>query len=162
MLLDTPRTLVDLHKILRYILRQSRPHYFSSFISVFSFRLCLYLRIYLSPWNVRTESLYIYIYIHKVSQEESAILREGVPNVKIYRYNPKYLCPKLNRYGDNGKRKVWSSVGSTHCTYQLTVCPWLRSAIAVSDISAVFVAPAVSPIVLGILRTAMTRCASFL
>jgi hypothetical protein len=31
-----------------------------------------------------------------VSQEECARLREGVPYVKIYRYNPKHLCPKLN------------------------------------------------------------------
>jgi hypothetical protein len=37
--------------------------------------------------------------IYRVSQEEYAILREGVPYVKIYRYNPKHLCPKLNGYG---------------------------------------------------------------
>ena len=59
-------------------------------------------------------------YIYRVSQEECARLREGVPYVKIYRYNPKHLCPKLNGYGDNGQRKVWSSGGSTHCTCQLT------------------------------------------
>jgi len=29
---------------------------------------------------------------------------EGVPYVKVYRYNPKHLCPKLNGYGDNGQR----------------------------------------------------------
>jgi len=48
-----------------------------------------------------------------VSQEECARLREGVPYVKVYRYNPKHLCPKLNGSGDNGQRKVWSSGGST-------------------------------------------------
>jgi hypothetical protein len=48
----------------------------------------------------------IYRNIYKVSQEESAILREGVPYVKIYRYNPKHLCPKLNGYGDNGQRSL--------------------------------------------------------
>jgi hypothetical protein len=42
---------------------------------------------------------------YRVSQEEYAILREGVPYVKIYRYNQKHLCPKLNGYGDNGQRK---------------------------------------------------------
>jgi hypothetical protein len=42
----------------------------------------------------------------QVSQEESAILREGVPYVKIFRYNPKHLCPKLNGYGDNGQRSL--------------------------------------------------------
>jgi hypothetical protein len=34
--------------------------------------------------------------IYRVSQEECARLQEGVPYVKIYRYNPKHLCPKLN------------------------------------------------------------------
>ena len=53
--------------------------------------------------------IYIYIYIYRVSQEECAKLREGVPYAKIYRYNPKHLCPKWNGYGDNGQRslKLW-------------------------------------------------------
>ena len=34
--------------------------------------------------------------IYRVSQEERAKLREGVPYVKLYRYNPKHLYPKLN------------------------------------------------------------------
>ena len=45
----------------------------------------------------------VYIYIYRVSQEEYARLREGVPYAKVYRYNPKHLCPKLNGYGDNGQ-----------------------------------------------------------
>ena len=53
---------------------------------------------------------------YRVSQEECAILRESVPNVKVYRYNPKHLYPKLNGYGDNGQGKVRSSCGSTYCT----------------------------------------------
>jgi hypothetical protein len=44
--------------------------------------------------------------VYRVPQEECAILREGVPYVKIYRYNPKHLCPKLNGYGDNGQRSL--------------------------------------------------------
>ena len=44
--------------------------------------------------------------IYRVFQEECARLREGVPYVKVYRYNPKHLCPKLSGYGDNGQRKV--------------------------------------------------------
>jgi hypothetical protein len=56
---------------------------------------------------------------YRVSQEENARLREGVPYVKMYRYNPKHICPKLNGYGDNDQRKVWSSFGSTYYTYQL-------------------------------------------
>jgi len=35
-----------------------------------------------------------------VSQEERARLQEGVPYAKVYQYNPKHLCPKLNHYGD--------------------------------------------------------------
>ena len=49
------------------------------------------------------KKLYIYIYIYRVSQEERTKLREGVPYVKLYQYNPKHLYPKLNGYGDNGK-----------------------------------------------------------
>ena len=41
-----------------------------------------------------------------MSQEERTKLRESVPYVKLYRYNPKHLYPKLNGYGDNGKRKL--------------------------------------------------------
>ena len=47
--------------------------------------------------------------IYGVSQEECARLRESVPYVKVYRYNPKHRYPKLNGYGDNGQRKVQSS-----------------------------------------------------
>jgi len=54
-------------------------------------------------------NIYIYIYIYRVSQEECATLRENVPCVKVHRYNPKHLYPKLNGYGDNGERsfEVW-------------------------------------------------------
>jgi len=57
--------------------------------------------------------------IYRVSQEECARLRESVPYVKLYRYNPKHLYPKLNGYGDNGQRslKLW----------QLLLTYWLPS-----------------------------------
>ena len=50
-----------------------------------------------------------YNYIYRLSQEECARFRESVPYVKLYRYNPKHLYPKLNGYGDNGHRslKLW-------------------------------------------------------
>ena len=38
--------------------------------------------------------------IYRMSQEEWVKLREGVLYVKLYRYNPKHLYPKLNGYGD--------------------------------------------------------------
>jgi len=44
--------------------------------------------------------------VYRVSQEECARLRESVPYVKVYRYNPKHLYPKLNGYGDNGQRSM--------------------------------------------------------
>ena len=44
--------------------------------------------------------------IYRVSQEECARLRESVPYVKVYRYNPKHQYPKLNGYGDNGQRSL--------------------------------------------------------
>jgi len=53
--------------------------------------------------------------IYRVSQEECARLRESVPYVKVYRYNPKHLYQKLNGYGDNGLRKVGDSCGSRYC-----------------------------------------------
>ena len=49
------------------------------------------------------------ISIYRMSQEEWTKLWESVPYVELYRYNPKHLYPKLNVYGDNGKRslKLW-------------------------------------------------------
>ena len=40
-----------------------------------------------------------------MSLEEWTKLRESVPYVKIYRYNPKHLCPKLNGSGDKAREK---------------------------------------------------------
>ena len=50
--------------------------------------------------------IYNIYYIYRVSQEERAKLLEGVPYVKVYRYNPKHLYPKLNGYGENGQRSL--------------------------------------------------------
>ena len=58
--------------------------------------------------------------IYRVSQEEWTKLREGIPFVELYQYNPKHLYPNLNGYGDNGHRKVWASGVSTYCTPSLT------------------------------------------
>ena len=48
----------------------------------------------------------VYPYIYRLSQEEWTKLRESVPCVKMYRYNPKHLYQKLNGYGDNGQRSL--------------------------------------------------------
>ena len=80
--------------------------------------VCVYVYVYVYVYDTHTHT---YTHVYRVSQEECARLREGIPYVKVYRYNPKHVCPKLNGYGDNGQRKVWSSGGSTHCTCQLTI-----------------------------------------
>jgi len=51
-------------------------------------------------------NIYICVCVYRVSQEECARLREGVPYVKVYRYNPKHPCPNFNGYGDNGQRSL--------------------------------------------------------
>ena len=58
--------------------------------------------------------------VYRVSQEEWTKIRESVPYVELYRYNPKHLYPKLNGYGDNGHRKVWASGVSTYCKPSVT------------------------------------------
>ena len=113
-------------------------------------------------------------YVYRMSQEECARLRESVPFVKVYRYNPKHLYPKLNGYGDNGQRKVGASCGSKYCNlhswYVTWQCerPW--------QWNAVFTVPAwrfaqsamlrhrraFSCIMLVTLRTTMTRVRVFL
>ena len=60
------------------------------------------------------------VLLYRVSEEEWTKLRESVPYVKLYRYNPKHLYPKLNGYGDNVHRKVWASGVSTYCKPSVT------------------------------------------
>ena len=59
--------------------------------------------VYCYQFYFESNTLYI-LTVYRVSQEECVRLREGVPYVKVYRYNPKPLCPNLNGYGDNGQR----------------------------------------------------------
>jgi len=68
----------------------------------------------LVTWEKRFHPIYLSIpfyntthtHTYRVSQEEGTKLREIVPYIKIYRYNPKHLYPKLNGYGDNGQRSL--------------------------------------------------------
>ena len=69
-----------------------------------SYDSCIYL---LTKIHNALSKEYVHLnHIYRVSQEECEILREGVPYVKLYWYNPKHLCPKLNGYGENGQRSV--------------------------------------------------------
>jgi len=74
-------------------------------------------------------------YIYTESQEECARLLEGVPYVKVYRYNPKHLCPKLNGYGDNGQRslKLWQLLHT--CWLPNTYWNWQEYVVSVMLIS---------------------------
>ena len=56
--------------------------------------------------SLRAKKRNLGIRLYRMSQEERTKLREGVPYVKVYRYNPKHLYPKLSGYGDNGKRSL--------------------------------------------------------
>jgi len=58
--------------------------------------------------------------VYRVSHELRSLLRESVPYVKVYRYNPKYLYPKLNGFGDNGKRKM--DILRLHALYVSASC----------------------------------------
>ena len=84
------------------------------------FLLCVYIYYRLKHNISIYVRIYIYIRIYRVSQEECTRLRESVPYIKLYRYNPKHLSPKLNGYGDNGQRKVWASLVSTYYTPSMT------------------------------------------
>jgi len=88
---------------------------------------CALLGTIFQPMRINSvPDIKCYTGLYRVSQEERAERREGVPYVKLYRYNPKHLYPKLNCYGDNGHRKVWASGVSTYCTPSVT--PYSSSA----------------------------------
>jgi hypothetical protein len=85
-------------------------------------------------------STQLQLIIYRVSQEECKKLRESVPYVKLYRYRPKHLYPKLNGYGDNGHRKVWSFL-RFHAPYlvrHVIVAHWALLTLTVSHCSFVF------------------------
>src|SRR5215510_7294732 len=105
-----------------YIKIQSVPHSKHSVSVIKTSQLMLYREIIAVCSQIHTkhintlcgqnvELLNVKLAVYRVSQEEYPRLREDVPYVKVYRYNPKHLCPKLNGYGDNGQRKVWFLAG---------------------------------------------------
>ena len=62
----------------------------------------IYIYIYIERESERREKRVIY----RVSHELMSLLRESVPYVKLYRYNPKHLFPKFSGYGDIGRRSL--------------------------------------------------------
>ena len=71
-------------------------------------RCFLYLLLLISTRSLPSgyTTGYLQSCLYRVSQEECARLRESVPYVHLYRYNPKHLYPKFNGYGDNGQRSL--------------------------------------------------------
>ena len=64
---------------------------------VASYLFIIYYRLVMhGNSNIKLICITLYITLYRVSQEECAKLRESVPYVKLYRYNPKHLYPKLN------------------------------------------------------------------
>ena len=61
---------------------------------------------------VRTVTIFVHVILHVSVYTGGpggggcASLRENVRYVKVHRYNPKHLYPKLNGYGDNGERSL--------------------------------------------------------
>jgi len=100
----------------------------------------------------------------------------SVPYVKLYRYNPKHLCPKLNGYGDNGQRKVgFIGVDVLYAVRDVILvqcaCPTTRHGYAVTLACALQRTVALTSQdniscglrkVIGSLRTTMTRVRVFL
>jgi hypothetical protein len=69
--------------------------------------------------DVVSQYIYIYIYIYIYSPRRNVPDFERVFLMLKYNDITKYLCPKLNGYGNNGQREVCSSGGSTQCTWRL-------------------------------------------
>jgi len=66
----------------------------------------MYMYIYVYVYMYIYMYIYVYIYVYRMCQEEWTKLRESFPCVKLYRYNPKHLYPKLKGYGDNDQRSL--------------------------------------------------------
>jgi len=105
--------------------------------------------VFVRNWCVESSispRIFVQITIYRVSQEECEILRESVPYVKLYRYSPKHLYPKLNGYGDNGQRslRLWQLL----YTYWLpnTYWNWQEYVVSVMLISVLNIKELVSDI----------------
>jgi hypothetical protein len=76
---------------------------------------CVHITRHTNSWCKRQrQSLqcWMHIPLHMlIAQDFTKFVSRWQFKAYIYRYNPKHLYPKLNGYGDNGQRKVWSSLG---------------------------------------------------
>ena len=99
------------------------------------YKYVLWYNFYLSFSVPKFQYVCVIQQIYRASQEEWTNLRESVPYVELYRYNPKHVYPKLNGYGDNGQRslKLWQLLH----TYWLpnTYSNWQKYVVSVMLIS---------------------------
>jgi len=96
----------SLHKSLNAEVKKKFKHILPNVLATFLHSLFLVYSYMLFPWFPEYLQYSIAPSFYRVSHELRSLLRESVPYVKIYRYNPKHLCPKLNGYGDNGQRSL--------------------------------------------------------
>jgi len=75
------------------------------YVCIICVYVCMYVCMYICMYVV-------YMYYTGCPRRNVPELRESIPHVKVYRYNPKHLYPNLNGYGDNGLRKMGASCGS--------------------------------------------------
>jgi len=61
--------------------------------------------------------LFIYIYMYRCPRRNVPDFGSVFLVLKYTDITQNTFCPKLNGYGDKGERKVWSSCGSTYCTW---------------------------------------------
>ena len=115
-----PSWLVILRNLLLRIRNpQPKPGYYLRHILNWQLTECIPPKVQMFTQVPFHKKIFIVTNLYRVSQEERTKLREGVPYVKLYRYNPKHLCPKLNGYWDNGQIKLLTSFGSTNDSCQL-------------------------------------------
>jgi hypothetical protein len=100
-----------------YILRMSKDSYMFQLLEIVIIRsyimLPFHFLLWMAWWQLpltakKCNSFDTKYTVYRVSHELRSLLRESVPYVKIYRYNPKHQC-QLNGYRDNGQRilKLW-------------------------------------------------------
>ena len=113
---NLPADITWQYVVQRYVY-SSTADLFAKLVFAFTYRWASIDEKPITAWQYLGTNVAVFLFkIYRVSQEEWTKLRESVPYVILYRYNPKHLYPKLNGYGDNSQRKVWTTCISAYCT----------------------------------------------
>ena len=97
---NVPLFLNSLNVIQLCSVLDSKPNFVIILISLF---ICICFVVDVNRMKVNITHQLMHFYIQGVPGEWTK-LRESVPYVELYQYNPKHLYPNLNGYGDNGQR----------------------------------------------------------